>query len=74
MRTRQDVVQISLTHLDPGSEFRVYLQWFDQNAMGKLLEADFAVAKKNAFPPRHCLQKANRINRLIGTNENNQNA
>jgi hypothetical protein len=30
--------------------------------------------KKTAFPPRHCLQKANRINRLIRTNENNQNA
>src|SRR5713101_7830429 len=32
--------------IDPGSEFRVHRQWFDQSAMAELLEADFAVAEK----------------------------
>jgi transposase len=33
--------------IDPGSEFRVHRQWFDQSAMGELLEADFSVAEKD---------------------------
>jgi hypothetical protein len=33
--------------IDPGSEFRVHRQWFDQSAMGELLEADFGVAEKD---------------------------
>src|SRR5215469_18843110 len=33
--------------LDPGSEFRVHRQWFDQSAMAELLESDFAVAEKD---------------------------
>jgi transposase len=33
--------------LDPGSEFRVHRQWFDQSAMDVLLGADFAVAEKD---------------------------
>jgi transposase len=33
--------------IDPGSEFRVHRQWFDQSAMGELLETDFAVAEKD---------------------------
>ncbi len=33
--------------IDPGSEFRVHRQWFEQSAMGELLEADFAVAEKD---------------------------
>jgi transposase len=33
--------------LDPGSEFRVHRQWFDQTAMAELLEADFAIAEKD---------------------------
>jgi transposase len=33
--------------LDPGSEFRVHRQWFDQTAMGELLGTDFAVAEKD---------------------------
>jgi Transposase DDE domain len=33
--------------LDPGSEFRVHRHWFDQSAMGELLDADFAVAEKD---------------------------
>ena len=32
---------------DPGSEFRVHRQWFDQSAMAEWLEADFAVAEKD---------------------------
>jgi transposase len=33
--------------LDPGSEFRVHRQWFDQTAMAELLGSDFAVAEKD---------------------------
>jgi transposase len=33
--------------LDPGSEFRVHRQWFDQTAMAELLGTDFAVAEKD---------------------------
>jgi hypothetical protein len=33
--------------LDPGSEFRVHRQWFDQTAMAELLDTDFAVAEKD---------------------------
>jgi len=33
--------------LDPGSEFGVHRQWFDQSAMDELLETDFAVAEKD---------------------------
>jgi len=33
--------------IDPGSEFRVHRQWFDQSAMDVLLGQDFAVAEKD---------------------------
>jgi transposase len=33
--------------IDPGSEFRLHRQWFDQSAMGELLGLDFAVAEKD---------------------------
>src|SRR5690348_10075822 len=33
--------------IDPGSEFRLHRQWFDQSAMAELLETDFAVADKD---------------------------
>jgi transposase len=33
--------------LEPGSEFRVHRQWFDQTAMAELLGTDFAVAAKD---------------------------
>jgi len=33
--------------IDPGSEFRLHRQWFDQSAMGELLDLDFAVAEKD---------------------------
>jgi hypothetical protein len=32
--------------LEPGSEFRVHRQWFDQTAMAELLATDFAVAER----------------------------
>lgn len=33
--------------IDPGSEFRVHRQWFEQSAMDVLLGVDFAVAEKD---------------------------
>lgn len=33
--------------VDPGSEFRLYRQWFDQSAMAELLGVDFASAEKD---------------------------
>src|SRR5258708_830808 len=33
--------------IDPGSEFRIHRQWFDQSAMDVLLGVDFAVADKD---------------------------
>jgi transposase len=33
--------------IDPGSEFRVHRQWFDQSAMDVLLGVDFVVAEKD---------------------------
>jgi transposase len=33
--------------IEPGSEFRVHRQWFDQSAMDLLLGMDFAVAEKD---------------------------
>ena len=33
--------------IDPGSEFRVHRQWFDQSAMAELLQTDLAVAEKD---------------------------
>lgn len=33
--------------IDPGSEFRLHRQWFDQSAMAELLDTDFAVAAKD---------------------------
>src|SRR5579864_32112 len=33
--------------IDPGSEFRLHRQWFDQSAMDVLLGLDFAVAEKD---------------------------
>src|SRR5579872_2052186 len=38
--------------LDPGSEFRVHRQWFDQSAMAELLETGFTVAEKDQFSCR----------------------
>lgn len=35
--------------MDPGSEFRVHRQWFDQSAMDVLLGQDFGVAEKDRW-------------------------
>jgi len=40
--------------IDPGSEFRVHRQWFDQSAMAELLQTDFAVAER---PPVSLLDR-----------------
>lgn len=41
--------------IDPGSEWRLHRHWFDQSAMADLLDADFALAEKNAL--YRCLDK-----------------
>ena len=33
--------------IDPGSEFRLHRQWFDQSAMDVLLDVDFVVVEKD---------------------------
>jgi len=35
--------------LDPGSDWRLHRQWFEQSAMGDLLGEDFALLQKNAL-------------------------
>jgi len=35
--------------IDPGSEWRLHRQWFDQSAMADLLGVDFALVEKNAL-------------------------
>jgi transposase len=53
-RGREDVAWPQVVELlvvnrliDPGSEFRLHRQWFDQSAMDVLLGVDFAVAEKD---------------------------
>jgi transposase len=41
--------------LDPGSEWRLHRIWFDQSAMGDLLDEDFSVAAKDTL--YRCLDK-----------------
>jgi transposase len=41
--------------IDPGSEWRLHRQWFEQSAMADLLGADFALVEKNAL--YRCLDK-----------------
>ena len=41
--------------IDPGSEWRLHRQWFEQNAMGDLLDEDFLLVEKNAL--YRCLDK-----------------
>ena len=33
--------------IDPGSEWRLHRQWYEQSAIGDLLGADFALARKD---------------------------
>ena len=41
--------------IDPGSEWRLHRQWFDQSAMGDLLEEDYSLVEKNSL--YRCLDK-----------------
>ena len=41
--------------IDPGSEWRLHRLWFEQSAMGDLLDGDFALVEKNAL--YRCLDK-----------------
>jgi transposase len=41
--------------IDPGSEWRLHRQWFEQSAMADLLGVDYALAEKNAL--YRCLDK-----------------
>src|SRR6202140_2215 len=41
--------------IDPGSEWRLHRQWFEQSAMGDLLGRDYALVEKNAL--YRCLDK-----------------
>jgi transposase len=41
--------------IDPGSEWRLHRQWFQNSAMADLLEEDFSLAEKNAL--YRCLDK-----------------
>jgi len=41
--------------LDPGSEWRLHRQWFEQSAMGDLLDEDYSLVEKNSL--YRCLDK-----------------
>jgi len=41
--------------IDPGSEWRLHHQWFEESAMGDLLAADYSLVEKNAL--YRCLDK-----------------
>ena len=53
----QDILQTLVCYrlIDPGSEWRLHRQWFEQSAMGDLLGADYALVQKNAL--YRCLDK-----------------
>jgi transposase len=46
-----DILQTLVCYrlIDPGSEWRLHRQWFEQSAMADLLGADLALAEKNAL-------------------------
>src|SRR5580693_1510127 len=52
-----DILQTLVCYrlIDPGSEWRLHRQWFEQSAMADLLGADFMLAEKNAL--YRCLDK-----------------
>src|ERR1700674_3988333 len=51
--------------MDPGSEWRLHRQWFEQSAMGDLLDEDFSLVEKNAL--YRCLDKVTKQKeRLFG--------
>jgi hypothetical protein len=45
----------AIASLIPGSEWRLHRQWFEQSAMGDLLDEDFSLVEKNAL--YRCLDK-----------------
>jgi hypothetical protein len=47
----EQVLQVLCAYrlIDPGSEWRLHRTWFDQSAMGDLLQADFALAAKDTL-------------------------
>lgn len=53
MQVLQTLVAYRL--IDPGSEWRLHRHWYDANAMGDLLNADFALAQKDTL--YRCLDK-----------------
>jgi len=46
-----DILQTLVCYrlIDPGSEWRLHRLWFEQTAMGDLLDADYSLAEKNAL-------------------------
>jgi transposase len=53
----RDILQTLVCYrlIDPGSEWRLHRQWYEQSAMGDLLGADFGLVEKNAL--YRCLDK-----------------
>jgi len=53
----RDILQTLVCYrlIDPGSEWRLHRQWFEQCAMGDLLGRDYALVEKNAL--YRCLDK-----------------
>src|ERR1700716_87084 len=53
----QDILQTLVCYrlIDPGSEWRLHRQWFEQSAMGDLLGEDYSLVSKNAL--YRCLDK-----------------
>jgi hypothetical protein len=45
----------AIDSFDPGSEWPLHRQWFEQSAMGALLGEDFSLVEKNAL--NRCLDK-----------------
>ena len=54
---RQHILQTLAYYrpIDPGSEWRLHRQWFEQSAMGDLLDEDYSLVEKNA--PYRCLAR-----------------
>jgi transposase len=53
----RDILQTLVCYrlIDPGSEWRLHRQWFEQSAMGDLVGRDYALVEKNAL--YRCLDK-----------------
>jgi transposase len=53
----RDILQTLVCYrlIDPGSEWRLHRQWFEQSAMADLLGADYALVEKNTL--YRCLDK-----------------